>query len=107
MARRRGRQPAAPVEWKFNTFPVLFAFALGAFIATLLYPVGQLVFIISLFGTSFGLAHMIGHWFRSRTLNRARQYADEQEQERLPQESATGQPEDGGRPARRRRRRRR
>ena len=83
MARRpRQTQPPKPVEWNFRSFPVVWAFFLGAFIAVLLSPIGYLVFVVSLFATSFGVAHMIGHFFRTRTLDKEREQTEEQERER-------------------------
>jgi hypothetical protein len=81
MAKRR-KDGGKQVEWDFFSFPVLFAFALGAFISSLLYPFGQLVFIFSLFGVSFGIAHIISHWFRRRALDKQRARDEEAERER-------------------------
>jgi hypothetical protein len=55
----------------------------GLFLGTLLaYPIGIIIFIVSLFGMSFGVAHIIGHWYRKRITERARQKAEEDEKER-------------------------
>lgn len=55
------------------TFPVLFAFSLGVFVMGLLYSipaVGQLLFLLGVVGTSYGLAHVI---VRRMAERRARQ----------------------------------
>ena len=106
MARRR-RQDDREIEWDFFSFPVLFGFSLGAFIATLLYPLGQIVFVVSLFGVSFGVAHIFTHWLRRRSLDRARQRAEEEERERraLAARAEASRPSEPP-PGRRRRRRR-
>jgi hypothetical protein len=80
MSRRRRNDQ--PVEWDFFSFPVAFAFALGMFAAVMLYPLGPILFIVSLFLTSFGLAHIANRWMRRRTLDRERQRTEEQERER-------------------------
>jgi hypothetical protein len=76
------RKAEKDVEWDFISFPVLFAFALGAFLSVLLYPFGMIVFIVSLFGVSFGVAHMISHWYRKRALDKRRERDEEAERER-------------------------
>jgi hypothetical protein len=81
MAKRR-KDPKENIEWNFVSFPVFFAFFLGAFLAVLLYPFGLVVFVISLFGVSFGVAHMISHWFHRRSLDKRRQRDEEDERER-------------------------
>ena len=108
MARRGGAGEKAPVEWDFRTFPVLFAFALGAFISfwfTPFFP--EVVFIVSLFSVSFGVAHMISTWFRRRAWAGTRKREDEEERERRAFESraARARNEEATRPRRRRRRR--
>jgi hypothetical protein len=80
MAKRR--KDGAEVEWDFFSFPVFFAFALGAFLAVLLYPFGIVIFVLSLFGVSFGIAHIAGHTFRKRSADRRRQREEEDERER-------------------------
>lgn len=72
--RRRGRRgggraaaerspdgASRPPEWRWRTFPVAFAFALGSLIAAVLIAGGLFypVLYLALFGVSFGLAHMI------------------------------------------------
>ena len=81
-ARRRRQTPRAEVEWDFFSFPTYFAFALGALIATLLYPLGLFVFIIALFGTSFGVAHIMSHLWQRRVTQKRRQREVEDERER-------------------------
>lgn len=83
MSRRKTRPTNAAGDWDFFSFPCLFAFALGAFVAALLVPLSPfLVFVLSLFGVSFGLAHIMTHTFRRKTLERARQREEEDERER-------------------------
>jgi hypothetical protein len=79
---RRRRRNDEPVEWNFFSFPVAFAFVLGMFVAVLLYPLGPLIFIVSLFFTSFGVAHIINRWFRHRSLDRQKQRDEDAERER-------------------------
>jgi hypothetical protein len=102
--RRQGRRD---IEWEFFTFPVAFAFACGALLATLLYPLGFFVFIISLFGVSFGMAHMFTHWWRRRTTDRRIAKEEEAERERraLAARAAAAQAGEAASPRRRRRRR--
>lgn len=105
---RRGRG-GAPVEWDFFSFPVAFGFALGMFVAVLLYPLGPLLFIVSLFLVSFGTAHIISRWLRRRTVDRRQQRQDEAERERraLAARQAAAVANEQASPRRRRRRRRR
>lgn len=104
---RQQRDPKRDIEWNFYSFPVAFAFFLGAFIATLLYPLGFFVFFISLFGVSFGLAHIGGHWYRKRVGDRARQKADEDERERRALAARVASSQQGAAASNARRRRRR
>ena len=106
MSRRRRNDE--PVEWHFFSFPVAFAFALGMFVAVLLYPLGFLIFIVSLFFTSFGVAHIINHWFRRRSLDRQKRRDEEAERERraLAARTASAQRVAEETPPRPRRRRR-
>jgi hypothetical protein len=88
---------------------VAFGFAVGAFVAILLAPfIGGLVFIAALFGTSFGLAHIISRWFRNRARDRHRARLDEEERERraLAARAVRDQAAAVQRTGRRRRRRR-
>lgn len=67
--RRRGQsagspsQPhASPSDWQWRTFPVAFAFTLGALcFGVLAGTTGAFepLFFVALFGVSFGVAHMI------------------------------------------------
>jgi hypothetical protein len=102
--RRRGDQP---VEWHFFSFPVAYAFALGMFVAVLLYPLGLLIFVFSLFLVSFGTAHIISHWFRNRTLDRERLRTEGEERERraIAARTAAQQANEEANPRSRRRRR--
>ena len=105
----RRRRSDQPVEWNFFSFPVAFAFALGMFVAVMLYPLGPILFVVSLFLTSFGVAHIVSHWLRRRTLDRQRQKAEEEERERralAARASAQRENEESARPRRRRRVRR-
>jgi hypothetical protein len=109
MARQRREQE--PIEWNFRSFPVAFGFAAGSLITVLLAGipgVGFVIFVAALFGTSFGIAHIITHWFRNQRLRRAREQADEEERERraLAARSARLQQEAESATVRRRRRRR-
>jgi hypothetical protein len=109
MAARRKReikQRPADLEWDFFSFPTYFAFALGSLIATLLYPLGLFVFIISLFGTSFGVAHIMSHWWQRRVTQKRRERADEEERERRALAARSAASLDNEAQSRRRRRRR-
>jgi hypothetical protein len=110
MARQTQRRQAyTPPEWNFRTFPVAYAFFVGMFISTLLYPIGLIIFIVSVFGTSFCTAHAISHWLRRRTLDKRAQQAEEDERERraLAARAAAGQDREAAAAAARKRRRRR
>lgn len=104
MSRRRRRDE--PVEWNFFSFPVAFAFFLGMFVAVLLYPLGIIILITSLFLTSFGVAHIISHWFRRRTLDRQRERSEAEERERRALAARTAAQAANAEAARPRRRRR-
>ncbi len=82
-ARRRRQTPKAEVEWDFFSFPTYFAFAAGGLVATVLFPLAPIVlFVIFLFGTSFGTAHAMSHWWQGRVTNKRRERAEEEERER-------------------------
>src|SRR3989304_5382066 len=75
MAGRR-RQPQREVEWHFFSFPVAFALAMGAFLASMIiYAEGGgysgflhlVIHLVSLFGVSFGFVHLFGQALRRRT----------------------------------------
>jgi 4-hydroxybenzoate polyprenyltransferase len=107
MSRRR-REPPREIEWHFFSFPVAFGFAVGglcALVLALFFPQG--VFILFLFGTSFGLAHIVTNWFKRRTLDRRRDRTEEEERERraLAARAAAAQAGEAASPRRRRRRR--
>ena len=110
MAQRRRREPARPAEWHFYSFPVYFAFSAGAFLAIMLVPfLGFLpIWILSMFGTSFGLAHIVSNAVRRRTTDRAHQREEEDERERraLAARSAASAPAAKARSGAVRRRRR-
>jgi membrane protein implicated in regulation of membrane protease activity len=81
MAQRRNEQPEK--EWHFFSFPVAFAFFLGALVATVLfYPLGFIIFVVSLFVVGFCTSHVIARWLRRRTLDRRVQREEEDERER-------------------------
>jgi hypothetical protein len=105
---RRRREPQRAVDWNFLSFPVAFGFAVGAFIATLLAPVlyGPL-FVLSLFGVSFGMAHIFSRWIRTRMQSRAQDRADEEERERRALAARAAAAQQGEAASARRRRRRR
>jgi hypothetical protein len=110
MSRRRDRQTQTEAEWNFRSFPTYFAFALGAFISTILVPYVSLpILVISLFGVSIGIAHMMTRYFRHRGLDRARQREEEDERERraLAARAAASQHNEAASVRRRRQRRRR
>jgi hypothetical protein len=104
MSRRRRHDQ--PVEWDFFSFPVAFGFALGMFVAVMLYPLGPILFVASLFLVSFGTAHIISRWMKRRTLDRQRERDEETERERraLAARAAAQQANEEA-PRRRRRRR--
>ena len=82
-ARRRTRQQDDK-EWDFFSFPPAFGFALGGliviFLLTFIHPAP--VFVAFLFASSFGVAHIVSHWFRRRVTDKKKQRADEDERER-------------------------
>jgi hypothetical protein len=104
---RERRPERRPAEWNFLSFPTLFGFALGAFIGVIFAPIGPLAFYVAMFMVSFGMAHIITHWFRRRTLDKRRQEDEEAERERraLAARAASAR-ESEAHSARRRRRRR-
>ncbi len=87
--RRKAQSQREDIEFDFLSFPVYFGFALGGLSCFLLLILfGGIVrgpaaiFVIFLFGSSFGLAHAISHWMRRRTIAKRLQHADEDERER-------------------------
>lgn len=112
--RRRPQPPSQPADWNFRSFPVAFAFACGAFLATLviLMTGGALInglWILTLFAVSFGSAHIIGHTLRKRGLDKKLAQAEEDERERralAARQAASLEGEAASAAARRRRRRR-
>jgi len=107
-ARRRRRRDEQEVEFDFFTFPVLFALAAGALIGILLLPLlGGYAFLLALFGTSFGVFHLISHWARKRFADRRREREEEAERERRALAARSAAAVEGERAAVRRRRRRR
>jgi hypothetical protein len=69
--RRAGAEASADQPrgtWQWRTFPVAFAFALGALVFAVLAGVTGafgLWFFVALFGVSFGVAHMITRSLRA------------------------------------------
>ena len=113
MARRRqqvtqGKPATGPVEWDFWTFPVTWAFAAGAFLATVVTAfIGpQIPFVVTLFAFSFGLSHLVFHGLRRRTVDREMARKEEEELERriLARRQAEDERGVSSRRARRRRR---
>lgn len=109
---RRNRNEGPLVEWNFFAFPPAFTFALGAFVGIFLASIfGPLVLLAALFGTSFGIAHIIGRWFRTRGAYRQVQRAEEEERTRRAvardQARLSNTGDEAPAAARRRRRRRR
>jgi hypothetical protein len=102
----RRRRSEDPVEWNFFSFPVAFGFVLGMFVAVILYPLGPLLFVGSLFLVSFGTVHIISRWMRRRTLDRRREADEEHERERRALAAREAALREAEEPARRRRRRR-
>jgi hypothetical protein len=81
--KRQQRQRPADLEWDFFSFPTYFGFALGGLVSVLLFPLFPLpVFVVFLFGTSFGVAHIMSAWFRRRVTNKRREREEEEERER-------------------------
>jgi hypothetical protein len=103
----RRRRSDEPVEWDFFSFPVAFAFVFGMFVSVMLYPLGPFLFIISLFFTSFGVAHIANRWLRRRTLDRQRRRDEDAERERraLAARTAAQRANEESQPRPRRRRR--
>jgi hypothetical protein len=108
MAAKRPPQPQQKdVEYDFFSFPVFFAFALGALaVFPLIVLLGYYAFLLALFGTSFGVFHLISHAVQRRVLEKRRRQADEEERERRAL-AARQQASLGGSEASARRRRRR
>ncbi len=85
--RQKPQNTSAAVEWDFRSFPVAFAFAVGAFTATLLLlatnsAIIDILWVVTLFGVSFGVAHITTHYFRRRNQDKQRTREQEEERER-------------------------
>jgi hypothetical protein len=112
MARKRVPSQGKPeLEWEFYRFPTIYGFAVGAFVGVfLLLFLGQLGFVIALFGLSFATAHLLSHNWRHRTAGRRRAREEEEVLERRALAARgvteTGEPVAVPAPARRRRKRR-
>lgn len=65
----QGHSAAAPPEWEWRTFPVLFAFSAGAFVMAFLTGLMPglflILFAIALFGVAFSFAHFLSRMFVS------------------------------------------
>jgi hypothetical protein len=105
---RRQPAPQRQIEWNFFSFPPAYALALGIFLGMLLVLVGlDILFYPALFAFSFGNAHIIGQWFRRRTLDKRRERDEEAERERRALAARSAASLEGEATSQRRRRRRR
>jgi uncharacterized membrane protein len=87
---------------------VAYAFAAGGFLGMVLAIVGlSILFYVFLFAFSFGNAHIIGQWFRRRTLDKRRDRDEESERERRALAARSAASLEGEAASQRRRRRRR
>ncbi len=63
----KGPAQAAPPEWRWQTFPVLFGFAAGAFVMAFLIGLMpglfSILFAVALFGIAFCFAHFLSRMF--------------------------------------------
>ena len=108
MARRRRAPVNRDIKWNFISFPVLFGFCFGIFIAAILAPVLLLpVFYVGLFGVAFCTAHVISQWWQKRGLDRRLQRDEEAERERRALASRSAAALQGESESQQRRRRRR
>jgi hypothetical protein len=85
MSRRRNQKKRpGELEWDFFSFPTYFAFFAGMLVSFFLVisPAAPVVFIVSLFGTSFCTAHAISRYFRNRGVDKRQVRAEEDERER-------------------------
>ncbi len=107
--RKAARQSRPEIEWDFNSFPTLYGFAAGVFLATLLIQFGLFapVFLVSLFGFSFCSAHAISRFVVRNRRRRVEGRAEEEERERraLAARAAAQAEAEAAQPRRRRRRR--
>jgi hypothetical protein len=114
MSRRQRNKPPV-VDYDFYSFAPLFMFAVGAFVATFLTLIsgGYLTFviwIISVFGTAWGLIHLLNTWRRRKSQTKRETLAAEEERERralAARNRTVDEKEESTVAARRRRRRRR
>src|SRR5262245_22467456 len=107
MSRRKVARTPGEIEWHFWSFPTYFAFFAGMLLSVLLLPVAPIVFVVSLFGTSFCAAHAFSRWWRNRTIDKRLQRADEDERERRALAARAANSLEGETHSQRRRRRRR
>jgi hypothetical protein len=104
---RRRLKPKEDVEWNFYSFPCLASLCLGAFTAVLLYQfLAPIIFVVSLFGVSFCLAHMVSRLIRNKTIAKRVQEAEEDEREKRALAARAANAQAGEASSKRRRRRR-
>lgn len=55
-------------EWRWRTFPVFFAFVVGMLVmaTAVQLGVGEIVYIGTLGGVAYGVAHMLTRWWGER-----------------------------------------
>jgi hypothetical protein len=108
--RRQTGQSRGESDWNFRTFPAYFAFASGTFLASLLvYLLPQVwypVFILALFGFSFGCVHIFSRTIVRGRRSRAQTRAEEDERERRIYAARAAANAENPTPPRKRRRRR-
>lgn len=111
-SKKRAQPRVPPKDWDFFRFETFAGFSLGVFVAFALAVagVGQLIFLLAMFCTSFSVAHIVTRAFARRRLETTQARKEEEERERralaargiTEPEAATAGP-----PSRRRRRRKR
>ncbi|HEX5141620.1 MAG TPA: hypothetical protein VFX19_11790 [Dehalococcoidia bacterium] len=114
MSRRQRNKPQVE-DYDFFSFAPLFMFAVGAFVATFLTLMSGgyltvVVWILSVFGTAWGLVHLLNTWRRRKSLQNRQTLAAEEERERralAARNRTIDEKEESTVAARRRRRRRR
>ena len=108
--RRQTGQSRGESDWNFKTFPTYFAFASGIFLASLLVyllpEVWYLVFILALFGFSFGCVHIFTRLVVNKSRSRSLSRAEEDERERRIYAARAAANAENASPPRKRRRRR-
>ncbi len=94
MPRKRRRQPTATpglqttAGWHWRSFPVFFAFVVGAFLMGLVNGTNNIVsavfFYVALFGVAFGAAHYVTRRWAERRLRNRQAGAMRQKELRAP-----------------------